>query len=198
MKQYKNSPKRYYFKNKIYSVTTCTWNKDPFFEEDIFCELFIQELNICKEIKKFKLYGYKINPDHVHMIIKPGDKANISEIMRSIKTNFSRDANRVILPKIGDDPNIGEVPNIGKVPRPRLYLGIPDSCQFLEKFHCKYHKKYPNKNFYPKFKWQRSFWCHIINSEKELINQIKYLEKQWIKHGLNENKWLYIMDGFIV
>jgi hypothetical protein len=42
------------------------------------------------------------------------------------------------------------------------------------------------------FKWQRSFHNHIIEDEFGLHNHIEYLKNQSEKHGLNENKWLFI------
>ena len=51
---------------------------------------------VCRNLKGFILYGYKINPDHIHLLIRPGERNNYSEIMRSLKTNFSRNMNRVM------------------------------------------------------------------------------------------------------
>jgi REP element-mobilizing transposase RayT len=106
----KNSPKRYYEPNCSVFITTSTYKRYPYFEEDIFCELFIEELNFCQKLKNFQIEAYKINPEHIHLLITPGERYNYSEIMGSLKRNFSRDYNDLIngngfIRSIGDDSN---------------------------------------------------------------------------------------------
>jgi len=81
MNLHRNSQKRYYFENAIYFITTKTYKGYPYFNEDLFCEIFVEELFFCQKLKSFKIYGYKVNPDHVHLLIKPHIKHNYSKIM---------------------------------------------------------------------------------------------------------------------
>lgn len=48
-----------------------------------------------KLILQFKLYGFVIMPDHVHLVIQPPAEITISKIMNYIKGNFSRKYNWV-------------------------------------------------------------------------------------------------------
>ena len=96
IKPHRNSQKRFYGKDKIYFITTVTHQRFPFFKENLFCKLFVENLRICKELKEFKLYAFIIIPDHVHLLLKSNGKFNISQIMFSIKKQFSHDVNRVI------------------------------------------------------------------------------------------------------
>jgi REP element-mobilizing transposase RayT len=48
----------------------------------------------------------------------------------------------------------------------------------------------------PVFRWQARFHDHIIRNKDDLVNHIRYMEYQWIKHGLQENKWLWIREDF--
>jgi putative transposase len=46
-------------------------------------------------IQRCVVFAYVIMPDHLHLLVQPTMK-NISECMRSLKTNASRDINRYI------------------------------------------------------------------------------------------------------
>ena len=51
----RNSQKRFYG-DYIYFITTKTFQNFPFFREEIFCELFILNLKLAKQLKRFKLF----------------------------------------------------------------------------------------------------------------------------------------------
>lgn len=176
---HKNSPKRYYIDNAIYFITTVTYDRYPWFKEDLLCRLFIDDLELCAAIKNFTIIGYKINPEHVHLMIQPKEKHDFSEIMRSLKTNFSRNANMVMASGMF---------KTGK----KMQNNSSGSRYRLQKYMQMFEEKHPGINPYPPFKWQLSFHDHIIRDSDDLNNHIRYLEYQWIKHELKENRWLWI------
>ncbi|NQT50046.1 transposase, partial [Candidatus Kuenenbacteria bacterium] len=94
---HRNSQKRFYSPGKIYYVVSKTYKNFPFFEDELFCDLFIEELRLCKELKQFKLYAFSIMYDHLNLLLEPREKFNISQVIKSIKENFSRDANKIVL-----------------------------------------------------------------------------------------------------
>jgi REP element-mobilizing transposase RayT len=94
-KLHRNSQKRIYVQNCVYWVTTCTFDRYPYFLEDIFCELLVEEIKLCQQIKGFELLGYKINPEHVHLMFVPNEKYNVSMVMHFLKRHFSRNMNYV-------------------------------------------------------------------------------------------------------
>ena len=143
LKLHRNSQKRYYIDDAIYFITTNTYNGYPYFKIDILCELFVCEIETYSRINKFEIHGYKINPEHIHLLIQPYGKYNYSEITRLLKSNFARNANRV--------------------------LG------------------------YEKFKWQSSFYDHIIRNDFDYLQHLKYIQNQWIKHKLPSNKWCWVI-----
>jgi putative transposase len=179
---HKNSQKRFYLDDALYFITTNTYRRDPYFNEDIFCELLIDEINLCMDMKHCNLIGYKINPDHVHLLIKPGNNFNYSMIMRCIKLQFSRDINSIIK---------------GDIPECRLN-GYQDSYNLQRRYDIINYRYYHDTIMkmvvcpIPLFKWQKSFHYHINENERDYCNHLYYLQHQWIKHGLKENKWLYI------
>ncbi len=93
---HRNSQKRYYIKNAVYFVTTNTHNRVKYFHDEILCDLLVEDLWETQRLKCFNIFAYKINPEHMHALIQPRGRDSYSEIMRSFKTNFSRNANRVM------------------------------------------------------------------------------------------------------
>ena len=145
---HKNSQKRIVLEESIYFITTNTHNSYPFFKDYQLCEVLKADIHLTKELKIFALFSYKINPDHIHILLKPGTQANISEIMRSLKTNSSRNINRLIT--------------------------------FA-----------PEKKI-KRFKWQKSYNDHIIRDDADFKKHLEYIENQWIKHNLRENRYYFI------
>ena len=106
--------RRWYTKDTIYFVTTKTQDNFPYFDEEIFAEVFLANLYICKEMKGFELYAFNLLPDHLHMQLKPNNNYNISKIMKSLKQNSSRDINNVMF---------GFQKKVAATPESRLPLG---------------------------------------------------------------------------
>ena len=105
---HRNSQKRFYDRDYVYFITTVTRQRFPYFKEELFCQLFIENLKLCKKLKDVLLYGFIILPDHVHLMLKPNGKFNISQIMHAIKRHFSKNVNLIL--------------NEGEVGQPRLHL----------------------------------------------------------------------------
>ena len=214
---HRNSQKRFYGEDKIYFITTVTHQRFPFFKEDLFCKLFVENLRICKKLKKFKLYAFIIIPDHVHLLLKSGNDFNISKVMQSFKQNVSCDINRIInhneiiydIKEREENENIFE----GETPASRLQIysrflqwdkinkiynkkGI-DIKKYIEQFI----QKYNNPQFeMPKFKWQKSFYDHVIRNEKDFLKHLNYIVFNCVKHKVCQNeekyKWSNINQKF--
>jgi len=120
-------------------------------------------------MKGFKLYAFNILSDHVHLLFKPNDKYNISQIMFSLKKQFAHDANRILrFNKI-------YVPSQNVHNHPLVHLH-----NFINKF--KVSNPFSNTN---RFQWQRSYFDHFIRSEYDFICHYKYTVDNHLKH--NEN-----------
>lgn len=179
----RNSQKRYYIKNAIYFITTNTLNGYPYFENDLLCELFVYELNWCEKIYGFKIHGYKLNPEHIHLLIQPNGKYNYSEIIHSLKRNSSRNANIVL----GYDPSSNSM-KAGLInPAFKRHADLLHDLRkrFVDEFGLNYN--------IPKFKWQSSFYDHIIRNDFDYFQHLKYIQNQWVKHNLGKNKWCWVI-----
>jgi len=94
--EHRNSQKRFIEKGYVYFVTVKTQDNFPYFREPIFCDFWIEELKLCKQLKKFELYGFCLLYDHFHIILKPEDEYNISKVMQFLKRHFSRNTNIIL------------------------------------------------------------------------------------------------------
>jgi REP element-mobilizing transposase RayT len=70
--------------NLFHYVTAVTFRRVPIFLSEQTCALFIRALDETRQFCPFKLIGYVIMHDHVHLIVNPQDR-DISNLMRRIK-----------------------------------------------------------------------------------------------------------------
>lgn len=70
MKRHRNSQKRIHTRDKIYFITTNTKDRYPYFEEDVLCNLLVLHLELCVLLYYINIYAYKINPEHVHLLLQ--------------------------------------------------------------------------------------------------------------------------------
>ncbi len=172
--------KRFYIQRACYFITTNPKNRFPFFEEDLFCNILIDVLENYLERKSFRLLAYKINPDHVHLLIQPIGSYNISQILQSVKRTASNHINQLIHYTLPEFEN----------PYKALDWSL-DLLKYRKLFLRKYNFKRAD---FPVFQWHKSFDDVIIRDEHHLANTIHYINKQWIKHQLPVNKFLFIAN----
>jgi len=207
---YHNSFKRVCFPGAIYYIVIKTKNNYSYFREPIFCDLFIENLKICKVLKGFKLYAFSVIYDHVNLMIEPSNEFNISQVVKSLKRNIARNINIVMgytngyhSQPVGHTILCG-LRGMGSAFK-YMILGLPilnydelyiwkfDVQHYIELFN----QKFKNGTPYPKFKWQRKFYDHYIRfhsnhlrREKDWDYHYDYTVYNHLKHGLPEN-WQY-------
>jgi len=54
-------------------------------------ELFIYHLNQARQKHDFKIYGYVIMPEHVHLVIYPPENMKLGLVIREIKSKMARE-----------------------------------------------------------------------------------------------------------
>lgn len=186
------SQKRIYFSGAIYFVTVKTKDNYPYFEERIFCDLWIEELKLCKRIKQFELIAFCLLHDHFHMMVRPHGKGNISQIMQFLKRHFSRSANWLL--ECAQEDDIREC---------RLQDGNYRNLENIIKNHdeeikilkIKFLQKYKSIHEFPKFEWQKSFYDHFIRNDHDYDNHWDYTVYNYLKHELPKN-WRYTSLNF--
>jgi REP element-mobilizing transposase RayT len=76
---------RFHIEGHIYYITTVIYSRLPIFTQPSFVIPLIDSLNFYPYKQAFKLLGYVIMPDHLHLNIWPFGKATVSDIMRDYK-----------------------------------------------------------------------------------------------------------------
>jgi putative transposase len=87
--------KRYHEDGCAYFISTVCDNRREVFKDISACKLLISVLIYNKFTDDFKIYGFVIMPDHLHVILRPCGKEDISKIVKDIKGTFSRFYNKI-------------------------------------------------------------------------------------------------------
>jgi putative transposase len=86
--------RRYYIPGSAVFITQVVHERRCAFQKTANINLLWEILRNVKEIHPFVLLGYVFLPDHFHMIIQLTGESNFSQIMHSLKTNFTREYKR--------------------------------------------------------------------------------------------------------
>jgi len=82
--------RRYCVPNSIVFITQVVQDRYPAFKNEENIELLRTTLRRVKELHPFSMLGYVFLPDHFHMLIRPTGKSNFSQMMHSLKPNFTK------------------------------------------------------------------------------------------------------------
>jgi putative transposase len=82
--------RRYYVPDAIIFITQVVEARKPVFENVTNLKLLRSTLHQVKELHPFAMLGYVFLPDHFHLLIKPTGQSNFSQIMHSLKPNFTK------------------------------------------------------------------------------------------------------------
>jgi REP-associated tyrosine transposase len=69
----------------IYFVTTVVYGRLPLFTRPSFVIPLLDSLNYYRYKQDFKLLGYVVMPDHIHLLVWPAGTATVADIMRDFK-----------------------------------------------------------------------------------------------------------------
>jgi REP element-mobilizing transposase RayT len=186
---HKGAQHRIRIPDAAYFITVKIQGNHPFFREPIFCELFVENLRLCKRLKGFELYGWFLGYDHFHLLMRLGEKFDLSNIMHFLKRNISRNTNYLM----GYHPNDEHHPTTeGADDYPRLQMMemikfVVKKCVLAFRLKIKYFNNHP----FPKFKWQKSFRDHDCRGEADFRFHLGYIIRNPAKHHLPDD-WPYI------
>jgi putative transposase len=157
---------RFHIQGHIYYITTVVYNRLPLFTRPSFIIPLYDSLNCYRYKQTFKLLGYVIMPDHIHLIIWPFGKATVSDIMRDFKKFTSR---RTILQ--------AEVENI-------------------EKWTSSFRRAGQETGRSENKVWQDSYWDVNIYTEGFLRQKLNYVHRNPVRAGLVEKPEDYVYSSF--
>ena len=212
----RNSQRRFYVDDAIYFVTTVTHGRHPFFLEPTFADRFVLDLWFASKIKDFRLYGYTVTADHAHLLVQPNRLSDISSVIASLKRNVSRDINDLIHERprtrdsAGDDSNrplpestesMKASIEAMKSAHPTMNpLNIERHCQLTLDLRSKFSKESRLEFQSAQFRWQKSFYDHVVRDEKDFLRHLEYICGNAVKHKLTSTaedwrwKWVFGED----
>ncbi len=195
---HRNSQKRVYGEY-VYFITCNVQGVYLFFEDEILCELWINELQLTKKNTCMKLFALCLNYDHFHLLIKPNNSvANYSKIMQFLKRHSSRNINIILGYNVYDthkhstEGDIGQyrLRDVNNNAHYRLRVDNQKFDQTIIKLRESFKQKYGENHDIPKFKWQKSFYDHVIRNKRDFNKHMRYTMYNYFKHELPED-WKY-------
>lgn len=135
--------------------------------DERIAKIIIDNLNFYRDKYQFKLFGYVIMPEHIHLIILPGDKGNISQIMRDFKKYTSI--------KIIEELKRQGKQNILKV--------FEDGVNSL-----------PNRKYKV---WEEEFFDRNVFTKNYFLQKLHYIHKNPIVRGLVKRRGDYKYSSYI-
>ena len=82
--------RRYYVPNSIVFITQIVHTRTPIFNDNKDVDLLRETLRNVKELRPFSMLSYVFLPDHFHLLFLPTGDSNFSQIMHSLKPNFTK------------------------------------------------------------------------------------------------------------
>jgi putative transposase len=158
---------RFNLENYCHFVTSKTYRSTRIFSEDKVTNLLIKTIYEVRNKLRFKLIGFVIMPDHIHLMVVPGERNTISDVMRHIKGWFARKYNK--LSRGINSPDYGiSVHRAGN-------SSLPNKSQI----HRAGNLSQPEAKV-----WQVSFYDHVIRNRKEFVERLNYIHYNPVKARL--------------
>jgi putative transposase len=157
---------RFHIEGHVYYITTVTYARLRVFTRPSFIIPLIDSLNLYRYKQQFKLVGYVIMPDHIHVMIWPYGEAMPAEIMRDFK-KFT--AVRII-----------------------RQAEVEGNVDWLAAFQWAGEEAERSQNKV----WQDSYWDKTIYSDQLLRQKLNYIHRNPVRSGLAERPELYAYSSY--
>ena len=73
----------------VYFVTTHTWQRRKLFRQQAPAELVVRQLLDCRDRGFYKLHEFVLMPDHLHLLLTPGEDTTLEKALQMIKGGSS-------------------------------------------------------------------------------------------------------------
>ena len=74
----------------VYFVTTHTWQRRELFRQEAAASLVVEQLSACRDRGFYKLHEFVLMPDHLHVLLTPGETTSLEKALQMIKGCSSR------------------------------------------------------------------------------------------------------------
>ena len=69
----------------VYFVTTDTWQRSALFVNTALAKIVVEQIVACRDRGFYKLHAFVVMPEHLHLLLTPGDETTIEKAMQMIK-----------------------------------------------------------------------------------------------------------------
>jgi putative transposase len=69
----------------VYFVTTDTWERHALFINTVLAGIVVEQIVLCRDRGFYKLHAFALMPEHLHVLLTPGDETTIEKAMQMIK-----------------------------------------------------------------------------------------------------------------
>src|SRR5688500_9305948 len=88
--------RRYYIPGSAVFITQVVQDRKPIFHDPGKIILLRAIFYKVQQIRPFSMLGYVFLPDHFHVVIQPTGESTFSEIMHSLKPNFTKEYKKLL------------------------------------------------------------------------------------------------------
>ena len=74
----------------VYFVTTDTWQRRDIFRQQAVAKIVVQQLTSCRDRGFYELHEFVLMPDHLHVLLTPGETTSLEKAIQMIKGGSSR------------------------------------------------------------------------------------------------------------
>ncbi|MGE5054856.1 MAG: REP-associated tyrosine transposase [Acidobacteriota bacterium] len=92
---------RYQESGQSHFVTFSCYRRIPHFRPLRFRDLFLESLERMRVIYRFRVYGYAVMPEHVHLLVSEPETGLLATALQALKISVSRQAKDPHLPTAG-------------------------------------------------------------------------------------------------
>jgi len=82
--------KRYYGKSHLHFITFSCYRRLPLLKTVRARDIFVQELGRVRDEMEFRLLGYVVMPEHVHLLMSEPKRGTPSTVLQKLKLRVSR------------------------------------------------------------------------------------------------------------
>jgi hypothetical protein len=132
-------------------------------------------------------------------MVHPEDRWNISDVMFSVKKQFSHNINRVMgcnsmsVPPEGGQA-LARLRVFGVLRHGNNWPYVYKFDQYVQKLKTQFQRKHSNHHPFSKFQWKESFHDHYTRNQTDFIKHMNYISGNPDKHNMPKN-WTYVFTN---
>ena len=178
-------------------ATTKTNRFLPLFLTHDMCKILINNIAFYRSKHDFRLLGYVIMPDHIHLLIYPQAKVPIQKILQDIK----RYSAKQILERLLENPTSWDELGGLVIPPERLKMdNRAETRRCLQNVHVTTFTDFqvikPRTKGQEHQIWQESFYDFNIYSDAKLHEKLNYMHKNPLAWNLVEDPGDYFYSSY--